>query len=805
MRPCLSRIALPGLIAAALFLPATAHARPGSLDSSFGDRGRVFADLPGTYLGSEFTSLARQPDGKLLVTGTLGTAGGETEGTVERRGPAGSLDPSFGEGGAVAAPNARGLALQDDGRILFGVDAGNSCQARAALHRLEPSGRPDLSFGKGGVSASFPLRVERIAIQPDGGIVVAGIALFGPCGHDLVPKPGLALARLLPGGSLDPSFGNAGVVLTQGEGLTETEVAGLALGEDGTAVVAAGSSLLRFSASGSLDTAFGANGVVEPIGKPKALLGLPGGELVLAGLSSHSCCEVPGDFVLTRYRADGSLNPGFGDGGIARLDVGEIDEASALALAADGDIVLAGQSTSVASCEASCRFNTVLTRFTPSGAPDLSAGTDNWVPVFTPSGPASTGGQGKIVAMATTPSGQILAAGGSGFRGDAFIVARGASGEADPSFGSIGSVQQVVQAPSTSEATGVAIEPNGHVIVTAQSNARVRSMRPVLFNFKPSGRPDRAVGFGGVIATDVTGPLRAAGRNGLFAIAARDSGDYVVRFGNRGRLDMTYGSRGGARLPSGFSAGSFLPRPDGSVLVLGRIRHHWGMAVYRLAPNGHPDARFGHRGLTVVGFGHQVNAEARSALVQRDGRIVVLGWQRATAAMARLLPDGHLDRGFGRRGRMTNFIGHGTQAFAAVPRPGGLLLACVRAPASTPGGTVLVALTATGRRDPSFAHRGAVRPPGTAAPLALLADKRHAVLVVARPGRRKGGVVLRAFDATGSPDRRFGRRGVLAAAVGQSRPFVPVAVARRDGEIVVAGTAGPDNPGSRVELLGVKD
>ena len=426
MRPCPPRLALLGLIVVALFLPAPAHSRPGRLDLSFGNRGRAFSALPGTYLGSEFTSLVRQPDGKLLVTATLGTPSGEARGAVERRGPAGNLDPGFGKDGSVAVPNARGLALQSDGRILFGVNGGNTCHASAVIRRLEPSGRPDPSFGMGGVSATIPLRVERIAIQPDGAIVVAGGALYGPCGHDLVPKPELALARLLPSGALDTSFGNGGIVRTQGDaGLAEIEVSGLALGEDGTTIVAGGSALLRFTANGSLDAAFGVNDVVEPIGKPEALLGLAGNEVVLASLSSHSCCEVPGDFVLSRYRADGSLNPGFGDAGVAHLDVSEIDEASALALAANGDIVLAGQSTTAASCEDGCRFATVLARFTSAGVPNLTVGGESWVPVSTPNGPALPGGLGEIAAMATTPSGQILGVGGSGFQGDAFIVARG--------------------------------------------------------------------------------------------------------------------------------------------------------------------------------------------------------------------------------------------------------------------------------------------------------------------------------------------------------------------------------------------
>lgn len=457
-------LALPGLAGAAV-----AQARPGTLDRSFGEHGRAYSKLRDTFVGSEFSALALQPDGKLLVTARLETETGGSEGAIQRRAPAGNFDPGFGKGGSVAVPGAHGLALQGDGRILFGVDeSSSSCAARGRLRRLEPNGEPDPSFGTAGASAPIPLSVERIAVAADGRIVVVGRAFYGPCGHDLTPRPELAVARLQPDGTLDAGFGNGGVVLAHSEDrLEESEASGLAVLADGAILVSGSSALLRLSAAGALDPSFGNGGVVEPVGTPRALLALPGGEAVLAGLGSHSCCSMPGDYVLSRYRPDGSLDPGFGSGGRATLDIADIDEVGALASGPEGSVVLAGSSARADSCAGGCDFFPVLVRFTAAGALDPGFGEKGRAAVSAPSGPA-LGPDGILTALAVAPNGQVLAAGDrGGGRGDAFLLGLQPDGRPDLGFGRSGSISEVRKAPSVTEAGGLAIEPNGEILVSA--------------------------------------------------------------------------------------------------------------------------------------------------------------------------------------------------------------------------------------------------------------------------------------------------------------------------------------------------
>src|SRR3990172_3480045 len=89
---------------------------------------------------------------------------------------------------------------------------------------------------------------------------------------------------------------------------------------------------------GDLDRSFGSGGTVisDFGGFSAASLALqPDGKMVVAGGSGF-------DFALARYNADGSLDAGFGSGGMVTTDFGDWDGAHAVAIQADGKIVVAG-------------------------------------------------------------------------------------------------------------------------------------------------------------------------------------------------------------------------------------------------------------------------------------------------------------------------------------------------------------------------------------------------------------------------------------------------------------------------------
>jgi uncharacterized delta-60 repeat protein len=156
----------------------------GSLDTSFGTAGLVTTSFSGT--DATASNLVVKSDGRLVVTGTYGSAVGTERFALARYNSDGSLDSSFGNAGLVitAFPGSDAFgaigALQADGRIVVAGTNYNftSTEYRFALARYNSDGSLDTSFGTGGlVTTFFGTQTESpsaVAIQPDGRIVVAG-------------------------------------------------------------------------------------------------------------------------------------------------------------------------------------------------------------------------------------------------------------------------------------------------------------------------------------------------------------------------------------------------------------------------------------------------------------------------------------------------------------------------------------------------------------------------------------------------------------------------------------------------------
>ncbi len=270
----------------------------------------------------------------------------------------GDLDPSFGSGGIVITDfggndTAFALALQPDGKIVAaGTSSGGGTGTNFALARHNPDGSPDASFGaRGTVITDFISNgsdeVHALAIQPDGKIVVAG---FVSQGFDF------ALARFGQDGSLDPTFGTGGKVISQST--SYGSLWAVALQPDGKIVVAGESNsrvaLARYNPDGSLDATFGGGGTVIGVGdgRANAIALQPDGKIVVAGDSRSYYVDFADQlrtikrFALARYNPDGSPDATFGLGGRSTTGFGGDDIAFALALQPDGKIIVAGESNS---------------------------------------------------------------------------------------------------------------------------------------------------------------------------------------------------------------------------------------------------------------------------------------------------------------------------------------------------------------------------------------------------------------------------------------------------------------------------
>jgi len=332
--------------------------RHGRLDRRFGNGGRVATDFGGRLETAE--AVLRQRDGKIVAAGSAWDPNGlGPDFAIARYQHDGSLDPTFGDGGTVTTSilendYATSVALQRDGRILVAgyADGPPEGYASAVLIRYTTDGELDPTFGESGIVVTQFLDedrsnawIEDIAVAPDGTIVAAGLAAR-------LDRADWGVARFRADGTLDPRFGEGGVA-TVDTTLEAERATGVALSPDGgiTLLGAAENTwnLARLRPDGTLDPWFGDGGIVRAgiVGDPYDIAVQPDRRIVVGGRTSPSGNDY--DATVARFRRDGTIDTSFGTNGVTTTDVaGGTQDANAVALQRDGDIVVAGTSEPIA-------------------------------------------------------------------------------------------------------------------------------------------------------------------------------------------------------------------------------------------------------------------------------------------------------------------------------------------------------------------------------------------------------------------------------------------------------------------------
>lgn len=259
----------------------------GTLDTTFADGGKLVIDRSGQF--DEAAGVVAQPDGKVVVAGTVTLAGSTLrQGFVMRLLAGGGPDPSF-QGGTVLLPPETGLrdiVLQPDGRLVVAGSSG-PVGSRVLVARFNPDGRADTTFGTDGIASpagpDAGFGIEALGLQADGRIVATGSKYWSSYAD-------AAVARFTPSGALDETYGSAGIVLTRFSSAARPrgmEVKDVAIDGQGRATLAG--NVISFDGMGT-----------APGAPPSRPLGLR---------------FVENDVAVVRYLPDGSLDPGFsGDG-----------------------------------------------------------------------------------------------------------------------------------------------------------------------------------------------------------------------------------------------------------------------------------------------------------------------------------------------------------------------------------------------------------------------------------------------------------------------------------------------------------
>lgn len=612
----------------------------GSLDFTWGTAGRV-------QLAGDAGAFVVQPDGKVLVA-----AGG----SVTRLTTTGQLDESFGNGGASPAWTAQpitpvqfGIALDSHGRIFVasfvsGQFAGIACLTSAGAFDTSFDGDGTLETGLSAFSVAF-------TVGPDDKPLLASALKASP-----------VLARYGTDGALDLSFSGDGYAAVSGS-TQDLVVSGT--GDDARIVLLHGStssddSLEQFTLAGEADAAFDSDGIAWPGTRNSLGLLVGDGRFVLAG---YELTRPPGysdSFRiprLERITLAGALDTSWGNGGkVLGHAQASLDEAHALARAADGSVFVAGRSNiggNWQACYALAKYdatgtliasfgvqgiayldqddsgivargvaidrsenvvvaggsNGQLARFTSTGKLDGSFGTNGLAQL--------NGGYGYALALDAQARPVIGGVGTESGKRVGFIARGTAAGKLDSSFGTNGYTFSD-PSPSPTKISAVlalALDSDGNVLVTGSGAVGL------LTRYDADGQPDPSfqatdgtMGVGRAIDIASDGRVLVAGTDTVngwdYALDdyTASSKVLVARFLSSGAPDPTFATGGffSASLPGSGLSGAFTtsvratPQGDvyvgGMTLVAGVLRGF----VLHLLDDGTPDVQFGTSGVLLA-------------------------------------------------------------------------------------------------------------------------------------------------------------------------------------------------------------
>jgi uncharacterized delta-60 repeat protein len=353
-----------------------------SLDTTFGIDGVATQANNTTYWSwfTEITGIIVQPDGKILLTGDV----------LVRFNQDGSQDLSFGASGTlnVLTMAAQSAVVQSDGNII--VAGTDNTGSDFALTRYDSAGVLDTSFGTAGTvitnvspGNSFTDKGQRIILQGDSKILVAGYtaSTLSRTGFDF------SLVRYNSNGSLDTSFSDDGKLTTSiASGSTGNDYAHSVLAQADNKILLAGESyngsnfdlaITRYNTDGTIDTSFGIAGIVKTAIGPSNDYGYQLAKQIDHKILLSGWFNKGNNFYsifLVRYNQDGSLDTTFGGGdGVVTQDLREVEDKSYSVLVQDdGKIVISGTSW-----RSTNKYDLFLLRYLSDGSIDYSYSNEN--------------------------------------------------------------------------------------------------------------------------------------------------------------------------------------------------------------------------------------------------------------------------------------------------------------------------------------------------------------------------------------------------------------------------------------------
>jgi uncharacterized delta-60 repeat protein len=406
-------------------------------------------------------------------------------------------------------------------------------------------------------------------------------------------------------GDFDSTFDGDGVAIYEGgDRFSSTAGYSGALQEDGKIIVAGSIngdlSIVRFNDNGLLDISFDGDGIATSmyVGRGSGVTIQPDGKIVVAGQGDN-------DAVLLRYNSDGTPDTSFGGGdGIVTYAAGTF---TAVILQPDGKMVVVGYSDFP-------EFETLIMRYNSDGTLDDGFGSngraikknyEHWEPAA-----VALQADGKIVVTANYNYGNpFLGVENYPPRGpydDIVVLRYNSNGKPDTTFGASGVVRYHDPANNVFPSS-IAIQADGKIVVAGHRNIATSLLTDItILRFNSNGTLDTTFNGSGIAAYDsgradysrdvaiqADGKIVVAGSNMTSKYIDKV---LILRYHTDGQIDKMFGYDG-AVVYKGSRANGMLIQPNGKIVVTGGATNVQGngeiitlrligQSVRLLSPNG---------------------------------------------------------------------------------------------------------------------------------------------------------------------------------------------------------------------------
>ncbi|MEO7960590.1 MAG: hypothetical protein ABIR19_03525, partial [Ginsengibacter sp.] len=556
----------------------------GSLDNSFNGDGILEKSIRST---DEAKKIIVRNDGKIIVF----SMGDSHWFSVSAFLPDGSADNTF-DGINYPIEGYTGAVLQDNNKIVL-TDYSFSLSAAYTI-RLNTNGTVDNSFVTTTLNG---VGVQTLHLQPDGKILLGAYTENG--------APSFFLERFMPNGSVDASFGNMGIVVTDFSGGGSIPLS-IVPQNDGKILVSGYTitsgdfplSVARYNSDGSLDNTFSGDGL--------AIISLGNGaytEFLTALQNDNKFLVAYTDnnhFAVSRFNVNGSFDRTFNQRG--SLNEGIIMGSTfflASALQSDGKLVTAGYTYN------GNNFDIALSRYNINGTLDLTFSGDGKQVTDIKSA------DDKGYAVVIQNNGKIIVAGSS-------ISRYNPDGTLDKSYGKNGII-------ASADWKSAVIQADGKLVVAGSSISR----------FNTDGTIDNSFGNNGVIAGGNWYAV-AVQANGKIVVAGGINNFEIARYNSNGTPDNSFSNDGfesthiyeDPNADDIYYAGharAVAIQADGKIVTAGDWHYSYRnttsyFALVRYNTDGTLDNSFGQDGTLRSIYGY-----ATSLVLQPDGKIIAGG------------------------------------------------------------------------------------------------------------------------------------------------------------------------------------